>query len=201
MRAPKIARNSKKKALPKVKHSCSEVSRALTLRLGGRSGIDRKKVPSYLESLRPPGARAPLRAARGFRRFEVTSHKQCCDFGIGPTLDHAVQGRSNVAQRGPRSPILWRARVVQGQFWKGWTWSKVGSSVIFGQLRPGGVKGGYATTYCGCLAAPIGVLCLVVYRVDLLRRSVWSASVAGAVECRFGSRFGEGRIGRPRLEI
>ena len=39
-------------------------------------------------------------------------------------------------------------------------------------LRPGGFKGGYATTYCGCLAAPIGVLCLVVYRVDLLRRSV-----------------------------
>ena len=45
------------------------------------------------------------------------------------------------------------------------------------------------------LAAPIGVLCLVVYRVDLLRRSVWSASVAGAVECWFGSRFGEARIG------
>ena len=44
--------------------------------------------------------------------------------------------------------------------------------LIFGQLRPGGFKGGYATTYCGCLAAPIGVLCLVVYRVDLLRRSV-----------------------------
>ena len=66
---------------------------------------------------------------------------------------------------------------------------------IFGQLRPGGFKGGYATTYCGCLAAPIGVLCLVVYRVDLLRRFVWSASVAGAVECWFGSRFGEARIG------
>ena len=44
--------------------------------------------------------------------------------------------------------------------------------LIFGQLRPGGFKGGYATTYCGCLAAPIGVLCLVVYRVDLLRRFV-----------------------------
>ena len=44
--------------------------------------------------------------------------------------------------------------------------------LIFGQLRPGEFKGGYATTYCGCLAAPIGVLCLVVYRVDLLRRSV-----------------------------
>ena len=67
--------------------------------------------------------------------------------------------------------------------------------LIFGQLRPGGFKGGYATTYCGCLAAPIGVLCLVVYRVDLLRRSVWSASVAGSVECWFGSRFGETRIG------
>ena len=67
--------------------------------------------------------------------------------------------------------------------------------LIFGQLRPGGFKGGYATTYCGCLAAPIGVLCLVVYRADLLRRSVWSASVAGAVECWFGSRFGEARIG------
>ena len=66
---------------------------------------------------------------------------------------------------------------------------------IFGQLRPGGFKGGYATTYCGCLAAPIGVLCLVVYMVDLLRRSVWSASVASAVECWFGSRFGEARIG------
>ena len=66
--------------------------------------------------------------------------------------------------------------------------------LIFGQLRPG-FKGGYATTYCGCLAAPIGVLCLVVCMVDLLRRSVWSASVAGAVECWFGSRFGEARIG------
>ena len=44
--------------------------------------------------------------------------------------------------------------------------------LIFGQLRPGGFKGGYATTYGGCLTAPIGVLCLVVYRVDLLRRSV-----------------------------
>ena len=43
---------------------------------------------------------------------------------------------------------------------------------IFGQLRPGELKGGYATTYGGCLAAPIGVLCLVVYRVDRLRRSV-----------------------------
>ena len=40
--------------------------------------------------------------------------------------------------------------------------------LIFGQLRPGEFKGGYATTYGGCLAAPIGVLCLVVYRVDLL---------------------------------
>ena len=67
--------------------------------------------------------------------------------------------------------------------------------LLFGQLRPGGFKGGYATTYCGCLAAPIGVLCLVVYRVDLLRRSVWSASVTGSVECWFGSRFGEARIG------
>ena len=67
--------------------------------------------------------------------------------------------------------------------------------LIFGQLRPGEFKGGYATTYGGCLAAPIGVLCLVMYRVDLLRRSVWSASVAGAVECWFGSRFGEARIG------
>ena len=67
--------------------------------------------------------------------------------------------------------------------------------LIFGQLRPGEFKGGFATTYCGCLAAPIGVLCLVVYRVDLLRRSVWAARVAGAVECRFGSRFGEARIG------
>ena len=42
---------------------------------------------------------------------------------------------------------------------------------------------------------PITVLCLAVYRVDLLRRSVWSAGVAGAVECWFGSRFGEARIG------
>eukprot|EP01046_Picozoa_sp_COSAG06_P051170 COSAG06_NODE_8287_length_2215_cov_3.228261_2_plen_168_part_00 len=50
--------------------------------------------------------------------------------------------------------------------------------LIFGQLRPGEFKGGCETTYCGCLAAPIGILCLVVYRVDLLRRSVWSASVA-----------------------
>ena len=67
--------------------------------------------------------------------------------------------------------------------------------MILGQLRPGEFKGGYATTYGGCLAAPIGVLCLVVYRVDLLRRSVCSASVADAVECWFGSRFGEARIG------
>ena len=55
---------------------------------------------------------------------------------------------------------------------------------IFGQLRPGEFKGGSATTYGGCLAAPIGtigVLCLVVYRVDLLRRSVWSASRAQRV--------------------
>ena len=67
--------------------------------------------------------------------------------------------------------------------------------MILGQLRPGEFKGGYATTYGGCLAASIGVLCLVVYRVDLLRRSVCSASVAGAVECWFGSRFDEARIG------
>ena len=67
--------------------------------------------------------------------------------------------------------------------------------MILDQLRPREFKGGYATTYGGCLAAPIGVLCLVVYRVDLLRRSVCSASVAGAVECWFGSRFGEARIG------
>ena len=67
--------------------------------------------------------------------------------------------------------------------------------MILDQLRPREFKGGYATTYGGCLATPIGVLCLVVYRVDLLRRSVWSASVAGAVECWFGSRFGEARIG------
>ena len=67
--------------------------------------------------------------------------------------------------------------------------------MILGQLRPGEFKGGYATTYGGCLVAPIGVLCLVVYRVDLLRRSVCSASVADAVECWFGSRFGEARIG------
>ena len=44
--------------------------------------------------------------------------------------------------------------------------------MILDQLRPREFKGGYATTYGGCLAAPIGVLCLVVYRVDLLRRSV-----------------------------
>ena len=75
------------------------------------------------------------------------------------------------------------------------TWYAEHNLLIFGQLRPGEFKGGYATTYCGCLAAPIGVLCLVVYRVDLLRRYVWSASVAGAVECWFGSRFGEARIG------
>ena len=67
--------------------------------------------------------------------------------------------------------------------------------MILDQLRPREFKGGYATTYGGCLAAPIGVLCLVVYRVDLLRRSVCSASVAGAVECWFGSRFDEARIG------
>ena len=52
------------------------------------------------------------------------------------------------------------------------TWYAEHKLLIFGQLRPGGFKGGYATTYCGCLAAPIGVLCLVVYRVDLLRRFV-----------------------------
>ena len=75
------------------------------------------------------------------------------------------------------------------------TWYAEHKLLIFGQLRPGGFKGGYATTHCGCLAAPIGVLCLVVYMVDLLRRSVWSASVASAVECWFGSRFGEARIG------
>ena len=67
--------------------------------------------------------------------------------------------------------------------------------MILDQLRPREFKGGYATTYGGCLTAPIGVLCLVVYRVDLLRRSVCSASVAGAVECWFGSRFDEARIG------
>ena len=38
--------------------------------------------------------------------------------------------------------------------------------MILDQLRPREFKGGYATTYGGCLAAPIGVLCLVVYRVD-----------------------------------
>ena len=76
-----------------------------------------------------------------------------------------------------------------------YTWYAEHRLPIFGQLRPGGFKGGYATTYCGCLAAPIGVLCLVVYMVDLLRRSVWSASVASTVECWFGSRFGEARIG------
>jgi hypothetical protein len=52
--------------------------------------------------------------------------------------------------------------------------------MIFGQLRPGEVKGGCATTYGGCLVAPIGVLCLVVYRLDLLRRSVCSACVEQA---------------------
>ena len=51
-------------------------------------------------------------------------------------------------------------------------WYAEHNLTIFGQLRPGEFKGGYATTYGGCLAAPIGVLCLVVYRVDLLRRSV-----------------------------
>ena len=75
------------------------------------------------------------------------------------------------------------------------TWYAEHNLMILDQLRPREFKGGYATTYGGCLAAPIGVLCLVVYRVDLLRRSVWSASVAGAVECWFGSRFGEARIG------
>eukprot|EP01046_Picozoa_sp_COSAG06_P037301 COSAG06_NODE_4197_length_4485_cov_7.345645_8_plen_55_part_01 len=55
--------------------------------------------------------------------------------------------------------------------------------MILDQLRPREFKGGCATTYGGCSAAPIGVICLVVYRVDLLRRSVWSASVADAVEC------------------
>ena len=67
------------------------------------------------------------------------------------------------------------------QLYQHGTWYAEHRLPIFGQLRPGGFKGGYATTYCGCLAAPIGVLCLVVYRVDLLRRSVWSDSVAGAV--------------------
>ena len=75
------------------------------------------------------------------------------------------------------------------------TWYAEHNLMILDQLRPREFKGGYATTYGGCLAAPIGVLCLVVYRVDLLRRSVCSASVADAVECWFGSRFGEARIG------
>ena len=93
-----------KSLLAKALHPCLDRSKI---------GVDRENARGNmtLVSVRPP----PV--------------AQCCDFGIGPTLDHAVQGRSNVAQRGPRSPILWRARVVQGQFWKGWTWSKVGSSV------------------------------------------------------------------------
>ena len=52
-------------------------------------------------------------------------------FRLGPTVDHAVQGRSNATQHGPRSPILGRARVAQGQFWRGWTWPKVGSSEAY----------------------------------------------------------------------
>jgi hypothetical protein len=58
------------KALCKVKHSCSEVTGALTLRFEERSGKTSKT------SARGLGRRAPLRAARGVRRFEVTSHKK-----------------------------------------------------------------------------------------------------------------------------
>ena len=100
--------------------------------LGGAAYSSRAAAPSVLTKENTTGARAraPCAAYYSWAAPRVTTQEnQCCDFGIGPTLDHAVQGRSNVAQRGPRSPILWRARVVQGQFWKGWTWSKVGSSV------------------------------------------------------------------------
>ena len=43
------------KALRKVKHSCSEVIRALTLRFEGRSGIDRKIHAQLSRKPAPPG--------------------------------------------------------------------------------------------------------------------------------------------------
>ena len=93
------------------------------------------------------------------------------------------------------SPVLLKIDISRAELRMYLAWYAEHNLMILDQLRPREFKGGCATTYGGCLAAPIGVLCLVVYMVDLLRRSVWSASVASAVECWFGSRFGEARIG------
>ena len=100
-----------------------------------------------------------------------------------PKRESGFQGRKR-----RQEAVVRRAAVAR-------SWYAEHNLMILDQLRPREFKGGYATTYGGCLAAPIGVLCLVVYRVDLLRRSVWSASVADAVECWFGSRLCEARTG------
>ena len=54
--------------------------------------------------------------------------------------------------------------------------------MILDQLRPREFKGGYATTYGACMAAPIGVLCLVVYMVDLRECGATANGMANGIE-------------------